>query len=79
MASPNSALLLGVGTAAVQRARLEAAVARLEARKALALADERYEECATLRDALVPLREAAGADNAGLPPLEKPSYCPLAQ
>jgi len=69
MASPNSALLLGVGTAAVQRARLEAAAARLEARKALALADERYEECATLRDALVPLREAAGADNAGLPPL----------
>ena len=55
--SPNSALLLGVGCSAeAQRARIAAAVQALEEKKAAALAAERYEDCATLRDALVPLR-----------------------
>lgn len=69
-ASPNSALLVGAGcTAAAQRARIDAAVRILEEAKASALAAERYEECATLRDALVPLR-ARGADDEMAPPGE---------
>ena len=66
---PNSALLVGVGTAAAQRARLDAAVQILEADKVAALAAERYEHCVTLRDVLVPLKAAAAAAVAELPPL----------
>jgi hypothetical protein len=65
--SPNSALLLGVSsTAAAQRARVAAASQVLEDRKASALAAERYEDCAVLRDALVPLR-AQGAEGVQQP------------
>mgnify|MGYP007125039995 CR=1 FL=1 len=70
MPSPNSALLLGVGCAVeAQRARIAAAAQILEEKKALALAAERYEDCAVLRDALVPLR-AQGADGELAPPGE---------
>ena len=68
MSSPNSALLLAVGTASAQRARLTVAIQILEAEKASALADERYERCATLRDALVPLKSTAAGGDAELPP-----------
>eukprot|EP01043_Picozoa_sp_COSAG02_P007048 COSAG02_NODE_207_length_29119_cov_41.071365_13_plen_699_part_00 len=68
--SPNSALLLGVGCSAeAQRARIAAAVEVLEEKKAAALAAERYEDCAKLRDALAPLR-AQGSDGALAPPGE---------
>ena len=65
--SPNSALLLGVSsTAAAQRARVAAAAQVLEDRKASALAAERYEDCAVLRDALVPLRAQSAGEQQPL-------------
>ena len=70
MPSPNSALLLGVGcTVEAQRARIAAAAQILEENKKLALAAERYELCAALRDALVPLR-AQEANGELAPPGE---------
>lgn len=62
--SPNSALLVGAGCSIeAQKARIAAAAQILEQNKSAALAAERYEECALLRDALVALR-AEGAELA---------------